>query len=118
MDPVTQGIIVSIVVSIIGKLFDKYFEKSKKFPKYEGYLTIRNLKSIIKKEVFKMTGYKTKLGCIVLFLGGVLAVLKGIIVEPLDPNAIWLGATAAAGAFAGWGVGDKVQRLLDSKNIR
>jgi len=64
-----------------------------------------------------MTGYKTKVGCIIVFLGGVVAVLKGVIAEPLDPNAIWLGVTAAAGAFTGWGVGDKVQRLLNSRNI-
>lgn len=65
-----------------------------------------------------MTGYKTKIGCFIVFLGGVVAVLKGVIAEPIDPNAIWLGVTAAFGAFAGWGVGDKVQRLLTNRNLK
>jgi len=113
MDP----IISSILTLIIGKLIDSYFTRSKKYPKYIG--SVAYLKNKLKKrEVIKMTGYKTKVGCIIVFLGGVVAVLKGVIAEPVDPNAIWLGASAAAGAFAGWGIGDKVQRLLNSRNIR
>jgi len=65
-----------------------------------------------------MTGYKTKIGCIIVFLVGVVAVLKGVIAEPFDPAAVWAGITAAFGAFAGWGVGDKVQRLLRSNGLK
>jgi len=65
-----------------------------------------------------MTGYKTKIGCIIVFLGGVIAVLKGAIAEPFDPNAIWVGITAIGGAFTGFGAADKAQRYLNSKGIK
>lgn len=58
------------------------------------------------------TNWRTRLGCIIVFLGGVVAALKGFIVDPLDPNAIWLGITAAFGAFAGWGLNQKGERII------
>jgi len=65
-----------------------------------------------------MTGYKTKIGCIIVFLGGVVAILTGAIAEPLDPTMVWGGVTTCGGAFAGWGVADKVQRYMVSKGIK
>ncbi len=65
-----------------------------------------------------MTGYKTKIGCIIVFLGGVTAALAGGIATPVDPAAVWTGIVVAFGAFAGWGIGDKVQRLLTNKGIK
>ena len=41
MEPAAQVIVVSFIVGIIGKLIDKYLEKSKRFPKYKGYLKLK-----------------------------------------------------------------------------
>jgi len=65
-----------------------------------------------------MTSYKTKLGCIIVFLGGLVALLKGVIAEPLDPNAIWIGISVIGGAFTGWGAADKAQRYMVSKGVK
>lgn len=65
-----------------------------------------------------MTGYKTKVGCLIVFLGGLIAVLTGAVAEPLDPTMVWGGITTIGGAFAGWGVNDKAQRYLHSKGVK
>jgi len=61
--------------------------------------------------------WRTKTGCVIIFLGGVVAVLKGAIAEPLDPNAIYVGIMTAGGAFAGWGSVKKVERWMRSKGL-
>lgn len=65
-----------------------------------------------------MTGYKTKVGCLIVFLGGLIAVLTGAVAEPLDPTMVWGGITTIGGAFTGWGVADKAQRYMVSKGIK
>ncbi len=65
-----------------------------------------------------MTGYKTKIGCVIAFLGALVTVLTGAIAEPLAPTMVWGGITAIGVSFAGWGVADKAQRYLRSKGIK
>jgi len=66
-----------------------------------------------------MTGYKTKIGCIIVFLGGVVATLTGIVAEPaLDPTMVWGGVTTMGGAFTAWGVNDKAQRYMHNRGIK
>ena len=112
MSPATITIVSSVLTALIGKLIDGYFARSKKYPKYIGAWPM--LKNKLKKEENRMetTNWRTRIGCIIVFLGGVIAMLKGGIAEPFDPNAIWIGATAAAGAFAGWELNQKGERIM------
>jgi len=65
-----------------------------------------------------LVGYKTKIGCVITFLGGLVAVLTGAIAEPFDPVTLWGGVTVCAGSFAGWGLADKGQRILRALKAR
>lgn len=57
-----------------------------------------------------MKGWKTWVGAIGVFAGGVVMVASGLVAEPIDPTAVWQGGTICAGAFAAVGIGHKIEK--------
>jgi len=57
-----------------------------------------------------MHGWKTWVGAIGIFAGGIVMVASGLIKEPVDPNLIYQGGAACFGAFAAVGLGHKIEK--------
>jgi len=57
-----------------------------------------------------MKGWKTKVGCIGMFCGGIAMAVAGFVGETVDPEKIYQGLSVCSVAFATWGVAHKVEK--------